>query len=125
MQMKPERSKRRRMAWGVVLIAVGALLLLRQLDVFDWFAWREWWPVILVTFGVVWIVAPENRNQIASGVTMVLLGLWFFACTQHWYDLTIRRAWPLLLVIFGFEIVLKAALERLGPAQVKEEERHA
>jgi membrane-bound ClpP family serine protease len=122
--VRTERTNRRRVAWGVILITLGAFLLLLQLGTFNWVHWGVWWPAILVVIGVVRIAAPEHPRHIASGVTMILLGLWFFACTNHWYELTYRRAWPLLLVIFGFEIVIKAVLERLGPAR-EEEERHA
>jgi predicted membrane protein len=37
--------------WGAILVAVGTLLLLRNLDIF-WISFRHVWPVILVLLGV-------------------------------------------------------------------------
>lgn len=123
--MRRERSGRRRAVWGVLLIALGLWFLLRQMGMTDWFDWRPMWPAILIVIGVASMAAAERPRQFASGLSFVFWGLWFFACIQHWYGLTYRTAWPLLLVVAGFEIVLAAVLERLLPPKKKEEEHHA
>ncbi len=111
--------------WGAVLIAVGTVFLLDQLGVIAIEPIGHWWPAILILMGVIRLVAPESRRQLASGVTFVLLGLWFFACIRHWLGLGYHNAWPLLLVIIGAEIVLSAVLERLPLGPVEKEGRHA
>ena len=121
--MKRERSRRKRAVWGVILIALGAWFLLARLGLIDQFAWRPMWPSILIVIGLAWIIVPGSRRQIASGVSFVLIGLWFFACIQHWYGLTYRTGWPLLVVFAGLEMVVTAVLDRLGPES--KEERHA
>ncbi|HEY3216009.1 MAG TPA: DUF5668 domain-containing protein [Candidatus Eisenbacteria bacterium] len=109
----------------MVLIVAGTVFLLDQLGIIAIEPIGHWWPGILVVMGVIRIVAPEARRQIASGVTFVLLGLWFFACTRHWHGLGYHNAWPLLLVIIGAEIVLGAALDRLPSGAVEQEPPHA
>jgi len=49
--------------WGAVLVAVGTLLLLRNLGVF-WFRLRHLWPIILVALGVylIWRALEARRN---------------------------------------------------------------
>ena len=48
---------------GVVLVAAGALLLLDQLDVFDWLGWgitRFWWPTLLIVGGLALLAARRD-----------------------------------------------------------------
>jgi len=108
--------------WGIVLIAIGAALLLRQLEIASMWGW---WPAALILIGLARIVTRERPRQIASGISFVLWGLWFFACTWHWYGLRYRNAWPLLLVIFGAEMIVAAALERMSASPAEKEGPHA
>jgi hypothetical protein len=36
------------------------------------------------------------------------MGFWFFAVQFHWYGLTYRNGWPLLLVSMGAGMVVRA-----------------
>jgi len=124
MRLGMETRDRRRVVWGVLLISIGAALTLGQLGFAGVIPRYHWWPAILFVIGVVQMIAPERPKQFASGLSLILLSLWFFACIQHWYGLYYRTAWPLLLVIFGGEMILVAALERSGAARKQTEERH-
>ena len=119
------RENWRRAVWGVVLIVVGMVFLLVQMDLLRLGKVWKLWPAIMILMGFVWMVAPQNLKQIASGVSMILWGVWLFACTYHWFGLTYWNAWPLLLVIFGGEMILAAALERFAPRPGDKEEHHA
>jgi hypothetical protein len=118
----PQHRNRRHAVWGVILMAFGVVLLLEQLEVvrirFDY----PWWPAIPMLIGLVRLLTPETPRQFAEGLTWVLIGLWLFACEERWYGLTYWKGWPLLLVIWGFEMVFGAVLERL--ARPREEQRH-
>jgi hypothetical protein len=109
----------------VFLILLGVFFLLMRLDVIDVHLWRSWWPMILIALGLAWIVVPGRPRQMASGVTFVLIGLWFFACIEHWFGFTYRTAWPLLVVFVGIEMVLNSFFDRGGPALKEKEEHHA
>jgi len=121
--VKQERINRRRLTWGVFIIVLGLWFLVERLNLIDHPAWREMWPAVMIVLGLAWIAVPDKPRRIASGVSFVLIGFWFFACIQHWYGLTYRTAWPLLVMVAGLEIVLKAVIDRFGPA--REEEHHA
>lgn len=123
--MRPKRGSRDRMVWGVFLIILGVVFTLAKLDVIDLRHWGTWWPTLMIAYGVAWIIVPSRPRHIASGVTFVLMGVWFMACIHHWYGLSFRSGWPVLVVIAGLEIVLGALLERLEPQRKGEEERHA
>jgi hypothetical protein len=107
------RDRRRGVVWGVFLVSLGALLLLMQVGALRIHLrdFGQWWPAIPVVIGVAMVAAGGRSKTIAEGVGFVLLGIWFFAVTQHWYGLTYLRGWPLLIVIWGFEMVLAAVLD--------------
>lgn len=46
-----------RLWWGVILLAVGLLLLLSN---FGYFEWGRWWPLILIAIGVMMLL---NRSR--------------------------------------------------------------
>ena len=97
---------------GLMLIGLGILLLLGQLRVLDLPRIWHWWPAILMIIGLGQVVSPASARQAASGVSLILFGLWFFAVFEHWYGLRFSNAWPIPMMIFGFESVLTALLER-------------
>ncbi|MBI4491743.1 MAG: PspC domain-containing protein [Chloroflexi bacterium] len=58
----PGLQRRRRRNWaGVVLVLLGALFLASNLGLFSWFAWRTYWPVVLIAIGalLLWSRARE------------------------------------------------------------------
>lgn len=121
--MTDEAKVDRRMAmWGVLLVGIGVLVLLLETGAIHLGSMREWWPAILIGTGVFILLVPEQGKQVAPGVMLILIGLWFFACIQHWYSLTYRNGWPLLVVIFGIQAVLAGLFDR-GPR--KKEKPHA
>jgi len=115
--------KRHGVVWGLFLVGLGGLFLLQQIG-----ALRvpitdigRWWPAILVVVGITRMAAGGRSKAIAEGVGLALLGVWFFAMKSHWYGLTYLKGWPLLIVIWGFELVLAAVLD--GWSARKEEHR--
>jgi cell wall-active antibiotic response 4TMS protein YvqF len=108
--------ERKRLVWGVILITAGVILLLGQLGFSGIIPPLHWWPSILFVIGAAQVFSADRPKVVASGVSMMLLSLWFFACIYHWYGLTYRNGWPLLLVIFGGEILLASLLCRWFPA---------
>ncbi len=74
--------KFRNIFWGIILILIGVLFILQNLNVID-FEWvRLWrlWPVLLVLWGV--SILPAN-NWIKSGLLVIVLaGTVFFMLDQ-------------------------------------------
>src|SRR5437867_10242496 len=94
-EMGRSRSARKRATFGVFLILVGVVFLLTRLGYLHAHMWREWWPGILMVFGFATMITPARPRHVASGLTMILIGFWFFACIDHWYGLTYRTGWPI------------------------------
>ncbi len=93
---------------GIILIAVGALVLLDNMDVISFhFDLGDWWPLILIVLGVVHLW--NNRNIFDfSGLFLILLGVVFLLAELDkicWGD--IWRYWPAVLILLGLSIVFK------------------
>lgn len=126
MRFRYGSRERKRVVWGVILISVGVILLLNQMGLWGYFPDVTWWPAILFVIGAAQIFSADRPKAVASGLSFMLVGVWFFAVIHHWHGLTYRNGWPLLLVIFGGEMVLAGLLERLVPnePEMKKEEGH-
>jgi phage shock protein C len=47
----PEHRRRRQKTAGVILIALGLIFMGQQLGIFSWYAWRYFWPIVLIAIG--------------------------------------------------------------------------
>lgn len=86
---------------GVLLLAVGILLLLGNLGYLEYDLGdliRDWWPAILLLLGLGHLL----RGQWQSGIVLLLIGGAFLIATLDLLDRnTFRRWWPLGLVALG------------------------
>ena len=79
---KPKAMKFRNLFWGIILIFIGTLAILNNLDVID-FAWRKlWnlWPVFLMLWGI--SILPI-KDGIRLGLVVVTLGLTMYYITSQ------------------------------------------
>jgi len=125
MGIEPGRD-RKRAVFGAILIAAGIVMLLGQMGFAGLIPHLRWWPMIIFVIGAAQVLSASRARQVASGLSLMLVCLWFYACIYHWYGLTYHTAWPLLLVIFGGEMIIASVLARLMPAPaMQKEEPHA
>jgi amino acid transporter len=54
--------ERRRMAAGLVLVLVGAVLLASNFNVFFWWRWDVFWPLVIIGVGVFIIAGRQLRG---------------------------------------------------------------
>ena len=92
---------------GGVLILLGFLFLLDQTRVLDFGDFiSTWWPLILIVVGLNRITGPKN---LGLGLTLLFLGLFFQLAELKIIDGDlVWRYWPVLLILFGVWLVLKA-----------------
>lgn len=113
--MKQEKEvDRNQLWWGIVLVAVGVIFMLHNLDyVHIGNLWRHW-PLGLIAVGVGKIIDPKSDHT--SGVVEILAGTVFYAINFKLFGLTYRNAWPLVIVFVGLSIVAKSFAERRANA---------
>ena len=53
---------RRRNVVAMILIVVGALALVANLDLFSWFTWDVFWPLLLIGIGAALLIGRARRR---------------------------------------------------------------
>jgi hypothetical protein len=103
-----EHERGKRLFWGIALIALGTIAALDYLGVVPFRLGAHTWPVIVIVFGVARTVTAWSARKLGGGVSMTLLGCWFWAVTNHWHGFEWFNSWPLALVASGAGMVVHA-----------------
>lgn len=106
--MSNNRGSQGRIFWGLVLIAVGVLFLLDQMNELDFgYLFSRYWPVIFILIGLSILIGNGFKN-IGGGVFFILFGTFFLLVRL---DLLGERMWhyfwPILIIALGLWILLK------------------
>lgn len=104
-------STREGLGFGLLLIALGAVLLLNQLGYVDWSLGRLW-PLFVIAFGLLRVASWRSPRRIGNGVMLMLFGCWFLIAVNEWHGLGWEESWPLALVAVGAGIIVRALLRR-------------
>ena len=98
---------------GVIIIAVGVMLLADRIGISGIHLSGRYWPLLLVAFGFVRLFDPPTRRNGArrsrwTGVWFIYLGFWGLVSEFHILGLDYNTSWPLLIVGAGLGIVWRA-----------------
>jgi len=116
-----ERLDAGKLIWGIVLIAIGALLALERLGVVEIDALWRYWPMIMICLGLAQMIRPKRSADRGAGVWLLLIGLWLQANMISLFGLTFSNSWPLLLVAVGLSMVLGSLIPQLSPERGAED----
>lgn len=97
-------EKRGRIVGGSILILIGGLFLLDNLDVLEFS-----WPMILIGIGAALLlqsVLDKRHQPVQGGVLLLLLGLIFLADQERWLPWGMNRDWPLILFAIGISMIV-------------------
>ncbi|MEG2961479.1 MAG: DUF5668 domain-containing protein [Janthinobacterium sp.] len=112
---EPAYCRRTQLLWGVLLIAIGAIILLDRLDVIylhDYYALWHYWPVIMVFFGLNKLLAPVSAKQVLSGLWLIFFAAWWYVSYEELWNLNFYNSWPALLIAWGVGLVLEPLLNK-------------
>jgi hypothetical protein len=91
---------------GVLIVAVGVIALLIQLDVVDLDlgqVFADWWPLIVIGVGVVALVTVP-RAWVGPTV-IIAVGVFFLLRTLDVIDINIWELWPVALILVGLSLL--------------------
>ncbi|MFQ6114727.1 MAG: LiaI-LiaF-like domain-containing protein [bacterium] len=98
---------------GIILIVMGVILLLHQLD-FIFLRWRHIFPIILLALGVFFLISTVTRKDKGAAfpaTVLLVLGLFFFfrnfayfSVDYYFYDF--EEYWPIFLIAFGLGFIV-------------------
>jgi predicted membrane protein len=102
--------------WGAIIVLVGAALLLDHLGVAPFDRLIQFWPLLLVLFGVMNILTQANRG---FGILLIAAGTVLQLNRLGVMHLTFDQLWPLAIIAVGF-LVMWGSLETRGFLRNKE-----
>jgi hypothetical protein len=114
-----------RTAWqigvGLLLIGIGAALLLNIFGVVEFVSFWKLWPLLLIIMGVHHITDHEGPHEVRRGLFWIAIGFWLLAVELHVFGFSYHNSWPVLLIIFGLNMILRPASRRTHITVVTEE----
>ncbi len=102
------RSPSHGIFFGAVVVAIGCLLLLDNLGIFRFHDVWQYWPVLLIAFGVSRIVDSHSLSGYVWGGTMALIGAFLLLDTLDIIVFNFSVVWPVILIAFGVSILVRA-----------------
>ena len=88
---------------GIILLAVGAMLLFRQFSFFFIPDWLFSWEMLLIAIGL-YIGAKSNFHN-SSSIILILIGIVFLIGNHVPHAGNIE--WPLMIIAFGLWLILR------------------
>lgn len=90
---------------GVLVILVGLIFLMDNLEMVDAREYLRYWPVLLIVFGLVKLFQPAGSHGRGWGLVLTLVGLFLLLRKLDLIWLTFGDLWPLILVFVGGSII--------------------
>jgi len=99
-----------RIFWGILLILLGVLFLLDQMDKLDFGDLvGRYWPVIFILLGIS-ILLSNNFKNVGSGVFFILFGTFFLLIRMRIFDRAVwHYIWPLAIIAVGLWVLFRPA----------------
>jgi len=88
---------------GIILLAVGAILLIRQFDFFFIPHWLFTWPMWLIFWGL--FVGAKSNFHKPSAFILILLGV-VFLIDDNFHGAS-DIVWPVAIIAFGLWMILR------------------
>jgi len=102
-----------RIFWGILLIVMGVLFLLHQMDRLDFGDLvGRYWPVIFILIGIS-ILLSNNFKNAGSGIFFILFGTFFLLLRLRVFDRALwHYIWPVAIIGVGLWMLLRPAWKR-------------
>ncbi len=93
--------------FGCVVITLGVLFTLDNLDILQSSSILRWWPLVLIFFGLSRLLGVGAHRQTVAGAVMTGLGMLFMLSNLHVIRFYIWDLWPLAMVAGGASLVMR------------------
>ena len=110
---------------GLVLLSLGLVFLLDNLDLVE--SWRIllFWPVILLVAGLKHLVDAQDRGSAISGTLLAGVGTILLLNSLNLIDVDLWDFWPVVLVVIGVRTLTNAMSNPKDLREVAESEEAA
>ena len=115
-----ERNKRVTAAvFGLILIGLGTIFLLDNLGMYDANRLQDYWPVLLIGFGLPGLIAPKDAGDAPWGIVLLAAGVFFLLRNLDVIDWSFGDVWPLFLVLAGVTLIARSMGNRAARLPVE------
>jgi hypothetical protein len=98
--------------WGIILVSIGALFFLTEIDLVEIGGFWRFWPLILIALGTAKLFSPGRDGARGGGVWMLLVGACALLINFDVFGLRWSNAWPIFIIAAGVSIVWEALFGR-------------
>lgn len=116
MKSDTPRSVSSQMILGTVVIVIGLLFLLDNLDILHFGQAVSFWPVLFIVIGSLKLADGDHRKGSIGGFVLIGIGLALILRNLGYLDIDMRAVWPLVLIFIGAAVVVKSVRRRREPA---------
>lgn len=97
----------KRIIWGIVLVLLGILLLLDQMDILGFGNLiSNYWPSLLILLGIIGLISRDSSKL--SNLFVIALGVFFQLRKLGYIDVSIWQVfWPSILILIGLSIIFQ------------------
>jgi predicted membrane protein len=99
---------------GALAIIFGVLFILDNFNIIRVDDALQYWPILLVVFGVVQLTKPNRRHGFFFYLIVILIGIVMLIGRLTDYYISIWSFWPVVLVLLGVSIIWRGAVYRSG-----------
>ena len=86
---------------GGTVAELGLIFLLQNFGVVDAGTPADWWPLIIIGFGVSSLIAPKDAGDASAGVVAIAVGAFFLLRNFDVINWRLHDIWPAFLVLAG------------------------
>jgi predicted membrane protein len=97
-----------RLVFGAVMLTLGVLWTLDNLNLMDADSILRWWPALLAWFGVFRIFGILGPRSVVSGTLFFAVGFWMLLRELGVVHVSIFRLWPVFLIVLGAVLVWRS-----------------
>ncbi|MCP4659349.1 MAG: cell wall-active antibiotics response protein [bacterium] len=94
-----------RLVFGLLLIFIGLVFALDQLNLAYWEDILQFWPVVLIVAGAGKLFWPGSASGRVTGLILMLIGAWLLLEELDYIYFSFWDYWPLVLVLIGIYVV--------------------
>ena len=98
-----------RVFFGVLVVVIGILFLLNSTGVADLNRLLDWWPSLIILYGV-WRLIANRFRSLFWPIVLIAIGA-FLQLGQLGFDISWDRYWPVALIAVGI-LILGGGLRR-------------
>ena len=110
---------------GLILLILGLVFLLDNLDVVDSWTILRFWPVIPLVAGLKILIDARDRGSAVSGTLLAAVGALLLLDALYLIDVNLWDFWPLALVALGARVLMNVMSDPDDAAAVSDSEESA